>query len=127
MAEDEVGQANTEGMFGWCHAQLGDHQQALRHSERALELAQASGAEWTEASVCDTLGYIHHQLRNYPRARACYQQALKIIHDVGDLYREAETLDHIADVCAAQGDPEAARNARRQAQGIRREFDQARA
>lgn len=67
--EDDFGQANTAGMFGWCYAQLGDHHQALRHSERALELAQAAGAEWAEASVWDTLGYIHHQLRNYPRAQ----------------------------------------------------------
>jgi DNA-binding SARP family transcriptional activator len=122
--EDDVGQANTAGMFGWCYAQLGDHHQALRHSERALGLAQAAGAKWTEASVWDTLGYIHHQLQDYPRARNCYQQALRIIHDVGDLYREAETLDHIADVCTAHGDTDAARNARRQAQHIRREFDQ---
>jgi hypothetical protein len=74
--------------------------------------------------VWDTLGFIHHQLQNYPRARECYQQALRIIHDVGDLYREAETLDHIADVCAAHGDGDAARSARHRARSIRREFDQ---
>jgi DNA-binding SARP family transcriptional activator/tetratricopeptide (TPR) repeat protein len=122
--EDDFGQANTAGMFGWCYAQLGDHHQALHHSELALELARAAGAEWVEASVWDTLGYIHHQLRNYPRARECYQQALRIIHDVGDLYREAEALDHIADVCAAHGDTDAARDARQRARNIRREFDQ---
>ncbi|MFL6124434.1 AfsR/SARP family transcriptional regulator [Actinophytocola sp.] len=123
--EDDVGRANNAGSFGWCYALLGDHDQALRHSERALELAQAAGVEWTEASVWDTLGYIHHQLRHdHPRARACYQQALRIIHDVGDLYREAETLDHIADVCTAAGDTEAALTARHQARRIRREFDQ---
>lgn len=43
---------------------------------------------------------------------------------MGDLYREAEGLDHIADVCAAHGDLDAARNARQQARDIRREFDQ---
>jgi DNA-binding SARP family transcriptional activator/tetratricopeptide (TPR) repeat protein len=122
--EDDIGQANTAGMFGWCYAQLGDHHQALHHSERALELARAAGVRWTEASVWDTLGYIHHQLRDYPRARTCYQRALRIIHDVGDRYREAETLDHIAEVCAAHGDGDGARNARRRAQDIRREFDQ---
>lgn len=126
VAEDVVGQANNAGMFGWCYAQLGDHQQALHHSERALELAKAAGAEWTEASVWDTLGYIHHQLEDYPRARDCYQQALHIIHKVGDLYREAETLDHIADVCTAHGDTDAAETARDQARTIRREFDSTR-
>jgi tetratricopeptide (TPR) repeat protein len=123
VAEDIFGQANNAGMFGWCYAQLGDHHQALHHSERALELAQEAGAEWMEASVWHTLGYIHRQLRNYPRARACYQRALRIIHDVGDLYREAETLDHIAEVCAAHGDMNAAHNARDQARRIRRDFD----
>ncbi len=122
--EDESGQANTAGMFGWCHAQLGDHQRALHHSERALELAQAAGDEWTVASVWDTLGYIHHRLRDYPRAQSCYREALRIIRDIGDRYREAETLDHIADVCTAQGDTATAEEARGQARTIRREFDQ---
>jgi DNA-binding SARP family transcriptional activator/tetratricopeptide (TPR) repeat protein len=122
--EDEAGHANTEGMFGWCYAEIGEFEQALRHSEEALRLAKALGARWTEAGVWDTLGYIHHQRKDYPRARSCYHQALDIIREVGDLYREAETLDHIADVCAAQGDLNAADDARRQARTIREEFDQ---
>ena len=71
---------------GWYHAQLGDHEQALRHCEQALGLLQRARRPRRRG---------HHvgqpRLRPPPprpprEAIACYRRALDLYRDLGDRY-----------------------------------------
>jgi tetratricopeptide (TPR) repeat protein len=74
-------------------------------------LLRGLGHREGEAGVLDSLGYINHQLGDYHRAIACYQQSLVICRDLGDQYNVAGTLSGLGDAHHAFGDPDAAREA----------------
>ncbi|HEX8630518.1 MAG TPA: tetratricopeptide repeat protein, partial [Catenuloplanes sp.] len=101
--------------IGWLYAHLGDHQQSLEHCREAVVLQQALGNQHGEASAWDSLGYARHRLGQYGEALACFHRATEMYRDIGDHYRVADTLVHLADTHLAMGDPQAAGDARREA------------
>ena len=118
-AMDHYRAANLEGvvaqcfnMLGWYHAQLGEYAKALPFCEQCLALTDDP---WTRAGTWDSLGYIHHHLGDNRRAVECYQQSLDLIKQLGDRYREAETLVHLGEVYDADSQPEVAEAHWRQA------------
>jgi tetratricopeptide (TPR) repeat protein len=94
--------------IGYCHARLGDYQQALSYCERALAAIREVGERHWEAATWDSLGLIHHGLGNYQRAIACYQRSVDLWHELADRFNEADTLDSLGDVQHTAGDDEAA-------------------
>jgi DNA-binding SARP family transcriptional activator/predicted negative regulator of RcsB-dependent stress response len=110
-AAGHAGQAMTLNDIGYCHALLGDYQQALSNCEEALPAVQQLAAPSWEAAIWDSLGYIHHHLRNHPQAVACYQRSIDLYREVADRYNEADTLSSLGDVHDSAGDTAAARQA----------------
>jgi tetratricopeptide (TPR) repeat protein len=96
---------NTVGFY---RAQLGDFAGALRDCRLALALYERSGEMDGEASVWDSLGYIHHGLHEYDEAIECFGRALALYREVADRYWIADTLTHLGDTYQACGQPSAA-------------------
>ena len=66
------GQAMALNDIGYCHAQLGNYQQAIAYCEQALAAIRELGERNWEAATWDSLGYIHDRLGHHERAVACY-------------------------------------------------------
>lgn len=100
------GEAAGLNDIGWCHARLGDYEQALTFCEQVLKTLRETGGGGWEANILDSLGYIHHH-----QSIACYQHAVDIYRDLGGRPEEAQTLDRLGDVRHSSGDTEAGRRA----------------
>jgi tetratricopeptide (TPR) repeat protein len=97
-------------VVGWCHAHLGQHDEALAACQQALGLFQELGSPVGQAVTLDSLGYTHHGRRDHGRAVTCYHRALTLFRDLGDLYQEALTTVNLGDTHHSAGDTEAARD-----------------
>jgi DNA-binding SARP family transcriptional activator len=113
--EHKAWQARALGAVGWARARLGRHDEALTASQQALAMLQAAGDIAGQADVWDSLGLIHHQLHHHDEAAACLRHARDRWHEYGERHYEANTLAHLGDYQHDAGEPEAAREAWRQA------------
>jgi tetratricopeptide (TPR) repeat protein len=114
---DEVSttRANTLNTVGFYRAQLGDFTGALYYCRLALAMHQEIGEMDSEAGVWDSLGFIHHGLREYDEAIDCYRTALNLYRAAQDRYWIADTLIHLGDTYQASGQAPAASSAWREA------------
>jgi DNA-binding SARP family transcriptional activator len=76
------------------------------------------------ARTWSCLGDTHHHLGDQPQAIACYRQALALFRELGDRYGEAGILAHLGELHRGAGDPDAARDAWREARAVLGELDQ---
>ena len=104
-------QANALNSIGWCHAQLGEYQQALASCEQALALHCTLSNTFGEATTLDSLGYVHHRLGHYARAISYYQRAHDLHARLGSRWQQTQTLDRLGDTRLAMGDQAAAARA----------------
>ncbi|MEU6540688.1 BTAD domain-containing putative transcriptional regulator [Streptomyces sp. NPDC047000] len=109
------GQAGILNETGWTHILLGAYEKALADCRRAITMNRHLGDRNGEAAAWDSLGYAHHHLGRYPQALTCYERALAAYREIHDDYLEADTLVHIGDTWEADGSPERAAAAWRQA------------
>lgn len=114
----ELGEALMLNNVGWCHALLGDYQQARAFCARSLALIAKLGGCDFEYNVWDTLGYIKLHLGNSAQAVSHFEAALGLCREHGDRTQEAEILSHVGDARSAAGDLPQARDAWQQALAI---------
>ncbi|MFJ9566307.1 AfsR/SARP family transcriptional regulator [Streptomyces fuscichromogenes] len=112
------GQAGIFNEVGWTHILLGAYEEALADCRRAITMNQQLGDRNGEAAAWDSLGYAHHHLGQYQQALTCYEHALTAYREIHDDYLQADTLVHIGDAWQADGAPERAAGAWRQALAI---------
>lgn len=93
---------------GWYNAKLGSYAQAHAHCEEALARCRTEEDRSGEAKTLISLGYIAHHTGQRDRAIECYEQALALLVDLGDVAAQADTLDHLGHAQALR-DPEQAR------------------
>jgi hypothetical protein len=62
-----------------------------------VALCAELGDQVSEAAAWDSLGYGARQLRNYPKAIACYRRASELTYLIGDRYYHADTVVHVGD------------------------------
>ncbi len=117
------GQGIALNAIGWCHALLGEHEQARTCCQQALPLLVEIGDHNGLADTWDSLGYAHHHLGDHLSAVGCYQHALELFRQLGDHYREAATFINLGDTHHAAGGSGAARRAWRQALAILADLD----
>ncbi len=99
-----AGQGPALNSVGWCHALLGDYEQARAFCRRAVAVNSELGNRNNEAAAWDSLGYAEHRLGNLTEAATCYRQALGLAREAGDRFGEAEVLTHLGDNCLASGE-----------------------
>jgi DNA-binding SARP family transcriptional activator/tetratricopeptide (TPR) repeat protein len=116
--------AGTLNAAGQMHAQLGNHQQALMYSERALAVQQgATDDPVVEGSIVETIGYIHHQLGHAEQAVDCYQRSVRIFREADDTYSAARALVRLGETYETAGQLDEATQVWRQALPTLDEFD----
>ena len=96
-------QAAALNDVGYCHALVGNFQQALDCCERALAEVQELGEPSWEAATWHSLGFIHRQLFNHQSAIACYERSLELTRRLADRFNEADTLSMLGDTHECAG------------------------
>jgi DNA-binding SARP family transcriptional activator/tetratricopeptide (TPR) repeat protein len=109
------GVATALNAYGWCLAQVGDHDLALACCEEALGLHGELGNVADAAATLDSIGYIHHLTGDYGRAISYFRQALDDLIRVGDRLLQANTLNRLGDSYLAAGNRAAAQETWREA------------
>jgi tetratricopeptide (TPR) repeat protein len=89
--------------LGFACGQVGDHDEALRHFGRALEIAERDGARFSVAVLLVDLGHVYRDLES-PLAVAFYERALTANRELGYQYGEAAALSGRAVLEARAGD-----------------------
>ncbi|MFF3443785.1 BTAD domain-containing putative transcriptional regulator [Streptosporangium sp. NPDC002721] len=118
-----TGQANALNMMGWCHARLGDYDEAVTCGEEGLVLQRRAGARFGQACTLDSIGYAHHHLGHFDKAADHYRQALDLFRELGERSFEATILTHLGETHAAAGDLDSARDRWRSALTILDQLD----
>src|SRR5262249_47426015 len=114
----ETGEAEMLNGVAWCHALLGDYQQARAFCEQSLALIAKLGGCHFEHHVWDTPRYIELHLGDAAQAAAHFEFALGLCRDYGNRSDEAELLTHVGDARYAAGQLPQARHAWQQALAI---------
>lgn len=70
--------ADTLANLGRFHSMMGDHQRALLHLNRALEIARLMPTRDRLAGILNNLGNLYMEQGNYPRAIQFFAQSLEI-------------------------------------------------
>ncbi|MGW6016186.1 AfsR/SARP family transcriptional regulator [Streptomyces sp. NPDC055210] len=121
--EDSRGRRATAvalNRVGWCHTQLGQHQQALDHSRQALVLCQELNCSTGSAETWDSIGYAHHHLGQYEQAVVAYHNAVALCRRGGFRWMTARVLLRLGDTHLSAGCPDAARTVWTEALDIKR-------
>ncbi|GAA1694833.1 hypothetical protein GCM10009830_48330 [Glycomyces endophyticus] len=120
-AGNRTGVARGLNVVGWFHAMLGEYDEALVYCERALEACRDLDPRERgvlEPKVWDSLGLVHHRLGDFARARGYYRLTLDRNRELRDRIGEGEALACLGDLHRSSGDPDAAREAWRDALAI---------
>jgi DNA-binding SARP family transcriptional activator/tetratricopeptide (TPR) repeat protein len=117
------GENSGEGFALVClgdyHAAMGDWETARQYLHQGLGLHERTGDLVGQGDAWGSLGVLHHNLRDYAQAIACFEQALKVFPDVlGVPWLRGLIFVQLGDAQQANGDAEAARVAWRQAERI---------
>ncbi|MCP3803796.1 tetratricopeptide repeat protein [Allokutzneria sp. A3M-2-11 16] len=89
---------------GWCLIKLGGrHEEARWHCEEALALYRAHGDRGGEAGALEGLGMLAYDAHRYAEALTYFQQARNLSVRLGNLYVEADVLEHIGETYTALG------------------------
>ena len=115
---DLLGESIALNIISWCHALLGEIEQALTTARQALSLHHKLDDRVTEAATWDTIGYIHDRLGQHTEAKSCYRQALTLFQDLNDRLGESAVLIHLGDTHHTTGDIATAHDAWKQALSI---------
>jgi hypothetical protein len=107
--------AAAMNVAGWHEIRLGRHGRAQELCQAALTLFSKVGNRDGVAHALHSLGYLAYQESRYTDAVERYEEALVISREVGHVYLEADTLDHLAVTYTALDQHAQARSAWRQA------------
>ena len=90
-------------------AHAGEHEEALRYCEKALELGRAIGHALAVADASDTLAFISLRRGRFSQAADEAERAAALYLEIGAIPQAAESLELAAEACRKAGDEERAR------------------
>jgi DNA-binding SARP family transcriptional activator/tetratricopeptide (TPR) repeat protein len=123
---DKTGQARMLNGVGWMHAKLGDYEHALKHCQRALRMYQEGhGDPLNQAATWDSVGYVLFHLGRLDEAITHIHTALRTIKGFQPGYYQTTMLMHLGDAYHADGQPEPAQQAWREALHILEDLNHA--
>ncbi|ATE55669.1 AfsR/SARP family transcriptional regulator [Actinosynnema pretiosum] len=114
--------ASTHNTIGWCHANLGDHEQARTHCAQALEHAQEHNDLALEAACSDSLGLAALSAGEHRVAVENLVQALEILIVQHNDVAATKTLDLLAEALTGIDRADLADEALRLAGAFRRDL-----
>jgi tetratricopeptide (TPR) repeat protein len=111
--DEPHGEGQALNAVGWFSARLGDYAQARAACAASVELHRRHG--FHAHAPLDSLGYVAYQTHDYHEALGHYREALAGCRATGDVYGEADVLDHVAEAHLALGRRDQARDTWHQA------------
>ncbi len=102
---------------------LAEKQRWIINLRNLLSEIDEQGNSITKANLLNRLGQLYDSLANYDAALLCYQQALKIVQNIGDKKSEGAALNNISQICQIKGDYDTALNYLTQVLKIDQELD----
>jgi DNA-binding SARP family transcriptional activator len=117
-AKHDAYQARTLNLMSRCHAELGQHAQALSAGEAAMAIAIRVGDRTGHACSLATLGRVHHALGQHHRAVAWFEHAVTLLRDLGHRVWEEDALRQLADLYQITGQPLEADRCLRRAEAV---------
>ena len=112
-ALDQLGDDQSELRLGplntiaWQYALLGAYDDAIRYSREVVEAS--TGLSYVVAAALRTLGFSEHHAGRPAVGRTHLERSVAVYQQLGNRYREAATLDDVAEAMLDADDPTAAR------------------
>jgi tetratricopeptide (TPR) repeat protein len=94
--EDRNGLASVHLCFAWVYGRQGKWAEAFSHNQQALDLSNATGNQYFQARILNSIGYCHARLGQDQQGLAYCEKALYLHRVLGDRVGEAHTLDSLA-------------------------------
>jgi len=91
-------EATVHGLMGSIYKDLSDHDLALEHSLRALDIARRIGFREGEQAYLANVGVVYSNTGRYSQASEAYRQALVIARALGDRLSEGRIIGLIGNV-----------------------------
>lgn len=98
IAHDEANTGMVLANIAAAYRNLGQCEQALEYSQRALAIARQAGDRHIEGNRLANIGNIHYGLGQHREALDFYERALAISRETGDISGECARLGNIGNV-----------------------------
>lgn len=89
--------------FGTACADLGDYREAIRATEKSLELARSLQSPWRQAQSIGNLGIIYKMMGDYPLAEKHLLDQLKRMQELNDIRGQGRTYSALGSMAARLG------------------------
>lgn len=96
--------ARTHGGLGLTSHRYGRNEEAMLHFNTGLEFARQAGDDRIRSSLLNSLGNYHLGERDFDRAAALHEEALRLREGYGNRRAIAESLTNLGLVAEARGD-----------------------
>ncbi|XVV16412.1 BTAD domain-containing putative transcriptional regulator [Actinoplanes sp. CA-131856] len=106
--DDRPGLAMVELNWAYVRAERDEHQEAVWHSERALEIFRSTGNRVNEARALRTLAGSRAQLGHTQQAQDLLRETLSLSWDIGDELGAGHSWDLLANLYREMGRPDEA-------------------
>ncbi len=100
---DPIGLARTHRFLSTLETNMGHYQEALRHLQIALRVAEELGHKREIAHICCNLGHVHLALAEHGEAHTYCQRSLNLADEVGDLPLMAVVFSNLGLLAERQG------------------------
>ncbi|MCR6489168.1 tetratricopeptide repeat protein [Amycolatopsis sp. OK19-0408] len=97
--------ADVHRTLGWVWTQRGEHERALPHARRSLELYRADANAMREADALNSVGWLQARLGELPGAADTCERALALCRRLGHRRAEAQTLHSLGFIAQRLGRP----------------------
>ncbi|WP_370259290.1 BTAD domain-containing putative transcriptional regulator [Streptomyces sp. V4I8] len=104
------------------NVELGHHDEALIHAERAFTMVKASGRAWIQATILNTVAAAHRELAHFDRSIQVGSQALALAGEARHRRTEADSILGLSLIHRRLGRPDQARAYAEQALSLAREY-----
>ncbi|MGW4088091.1 AfsR/SARP family transcriptional regulator [Streptomyces sp. NPDC004822] len=105
---DLAGQGETFNLLSFHAMRGGDHETAIVHALRALDVNRRHRGRDVEARDLGNVGYLYAERGCYDQALSYCRMALQLLQDLGDVPAQAPTWDSLGYIYARSGDHEKA-------------------
>ena len=123
LLDDSAGMAAAIGNIGTGFYQLAEFDSAVRHLDRARELAEAVNDRRTALNALGLLGSVAKDRGDLRRAQALYSRALELRARIGDMRGMAADHNNLGLLASALGDPNEARRHYGEALSVARQHE----
>jgi tetratricopeptide (TPR) repeat protein len=96
LAQDTRNEADILNAYGAIEERMGNFEKAKQLLGEASAIAGRIGYKSSQANVEGNLGHLMYMQKMYPEAEQHFTSAQKLFRDLGNVFGEAQTFNHLA-------------------------------